>query len=117
MLIETPVVDYVKRAVAKELEKSGFVGADPRLLLDVQIGKFGIQQNAFSIDSVFTGSFVLRSSDGSRRIERPFEKSRHHSVGAKPKSVIQDLNGMISETYEDFFAESDVQSVIGAAAR
>ena len=110
-----PIADYVRQALAAELQRSGFsTEGNAPLLLSCKVTRLGIHQFALGIDSVFAGELSLSRQDGTLIFKGPVDLKRNHGLGTSLKGVRKDFDSMIAEAYDRLMAAGPVKAVLTA---
>lgn len=111
--IDTEVSTYVKRALALELDRSGFTGRAPEFAMDCSVERIKLDDLGFSVDWTFSMGCKFR------RLDAPDESFSRTATVEKKKlakfgslEVLQRyLNGIIVDAYEQIMAPETVRAL------
>ncbi len=108
---EMPIEEYVRKALAAELERSGFTGGAQALLLDAEVFAFGIDTGFIDVEPLLDLKLKLRDGAGVR-FEMSYSLKRLHRFATSWSATRADLNAMITEGFEKFLGEPEVRAVL-----
>jgi len=107
--LDSTIEEYVKRAYAQELERSGFGRGVDSLRLDVTIHRLLADDLGYTVAWTLDETLSLRDATGNERVKkRLVVKDKTGKVFVSQARIFGAMNGLVTRAYEQFFDDPDV---------
>ncbi len=110
--LDSTIEEYVKRAYAQELERSGFGRGADSLRLDVTIHRLLADDLGYTVAWTLDETLRLRDAGGAELVKKRITvKDKTGKVFVSQKRIFGAMNGLVTRAYEQFFGDPDVASL------